>query len=59
MATNVKAEGRAGIDAKDALTGILALLIDERDSRVQNDKDARGPKSYLPRRASESTTSRQ
>ena len=39
MATNQKAESRTGIRPESAMSGILALLIDEREERTCDQKD--------------------
>jgi DNA-directed RNA polymerase specialized sigma24 family protein len=40
MAANAKAQDRTPINAENALTGILTLLIDQRETRTEDDKDA-------------------
>ena len=40
MATRAKPQSQSGIRLENAMAGILALLIDERDDRTQDDKDA-------------------
>ena len=40
MATRAKAQDRTVIGLESAMAGILALLIDEREDRTRNQKDA-------------------
>lgn len=40
MATGAKAQDRSGIGLESALSGILALLIDEREERTLGDNSA-------------------
>lgn len=40
MATRAKAQERTGIALESAMAGILALLIDEREDRTREQKDA-------------------
>jgi DNA-directed RNA polymerase specialized sigma24 family protein len=40
MAAETKAQDRSGIGHESALAGMLALLIDEREDRTRDDKDA-------------------
>jgi DNA-directed RNA polymerase specialized sigma24 family protein len=40
MATAPKSESRSGIALESAMTGVLALLIDEREERTRENQDA-------------------
>ncbi len=40
MATRTKAQERSGISLESSMSGILALLIDEREERTRDRKDA-------------------
>lgn len=49
MAARAKAQERTGISLESAMAGILALLIDEREDRTRNSKDAAKTEVLLSR----------